>query len=409
MVTALEARGDDLRLEFVSQTLLNEEQKREQVSVGTTESAGTKNPVYSDTALSVDNYKADHRNPRVCYTCGYPNQLQRTCPNSESKGRGFSGRGRGHGRQGNCHSLDAKLTVQEHDDSESAFVSSGIDTDMLKWLIDSGATSHMARREDDFCEYAELDIPESVVIADVSKVEAVGKSKIQLRVRVRANKYRLSTPCNVLHIPELNGNIFSVKAVTQRGYIVQFGHSRCWVKNSRRTAVCIRNDGVNKLYHLDIQSSDHTAASAVSLSVLWHQRLAHVNTANIKNVNQWCQSGRDISADIGVCAPCIKGKMSRQPNKSRDSIKSNRVLELTHSDVCGPMQTESLEGSKYFVSFIDDFSRNFHVFFIRDKSSVFQVFKEDEGLVTNHTGQTIGTPRSDGEYMSREFESYLSS
>lgn len=411
VVTALEARGDDLRLEFVSQTLLNEEQKREKTppaSVGAVES--TKSLVQSDTALSVDNYNADHRPIRVCYICSSPNHLQRFCPNNnyDNRGRGYSARGRGRGRQSNHQPHDAKLTV--HDDVESAFISSEINPEAQQWLIDSGATSHMATSKASFCEYTHLDKPESVVIADGSKVNAIGKGNVQLRVRVSANKYRLSTLYNVLHIPELNGNLFSVKAVTQRGYIVQFGHSRCWVKNSRRM-VCALGTMVNKLYHLDIQSIDHTAASAVAMNVLWHQRLAHVNTASIKNMTQWCKNGCDISDDIGVCEPCVKGKMSRQPYKSRDSIKSKRVLELVHTDVCGPMQTESLGGSKYFVSFIDDFSRTVHVFFLRDKCSVFQVFKEYELLVTNETGQTIGTLRSDGggEYMSLEFESYLSS
>lgn len=83
-----------------------------------------------------------------------------------------------------------------------------------------------------------------------------------------------------------------------------------------------------------------------------------------------------------------------------------------HTDVCDPMQVNSVGGNRYFVSFIDNFNRNAHVYFLRDKYVVFHVFKEYEVLVTNQTCLTIGGAlRIDGggEYTSNEFERYLTS
>ena len=75
------------------------------------------------------------------------------------------------------------------------------------------------------------------------------------------------------------------------------------------------------------------------------------------------------------------------------------------------MQTESIGGRRYFVTFIDDFSRCCAVYFLRHKSEVLDKFKEFEAVTTNECGQRIGTLRTDngGEYLSAEFEAYLKS
>ena len=117
------------------------------------------------------------------------------------------------------------------------------------------------------------------------------------------------------------------------------------------------------------------------------------------------------SINITTNQPCIKGKITRKQFKYKDQTKSTHPLQLIHSGICGPMQNASIGGSRYFVTFIDDYSRFTHVHFIKHKSDVFSVFHEDQALVTNKTGQTIGTLRSDGvgEYMPDKFEQYLCS
>ncbi len=103
--------------------------------------------------------------------------------------------------------------------------------------------------------------------------------------------------------------------------------------------------------------------------------------------------------------------MHRLPFRSvGESYHSSRPLQLVHSDVCGPMD-ESIGGKRYFVSFIDDFSRYCAVYFLENKSKVFEKFKEFEAAVTNECGQSIGTLRTDngGEFVSKEFEAYLKS
>ena len=117
------------------------------------------------------------------------------------------------------------------------------------------------------------------------------------------------------------------------------------------------------------------------------------------------------AAKLSFCEGCVEGKMHRKPFKPVGEIRSTRRLQLVHSDVCGPMSTQSVGGRRYFVTFIDDFSRCCSVYFLRHKSEVFEKFKEFEAITTSGCGERFGTLRTDngGEYLSGEFETYLKS
>ena len=71
-------------------------------------------------------------------------------------------------------------------------------------------------------------------------------------------------------------------------------------------------------------------------------------------------------------------------------FRSSRKVQLVHSDVCGPVHTESFSGQKYFVTFIDYYSRCCAAYFMKHKSKVFAKFKEFEAEVTNESSQKIG-------------------
>ena len=108
----------------------------------------------------------------------------------------------------------------------------------------------------------------------------------------------------------------------------------------------------------------------------------------------------------------LKEKCIENPiYKPVKEIISKRKLQCVHSDVCGPMPKESIGGRKYFVTFIDDYSRCCQVYFLRHKSEVLEKFKEFEAATTNDSGERIGILRSDngGEYISKEFKDYLKS
>jgi hypothetical protein len=103
----------------------------------------------------------------------------------------------------------------------------------------------------------------------------------------------------------------------------------------------------------------------------------------------------NCTLDFDFCENCIYGKQS-QVRFTSGATRAKGILELIHSDVFGPVPVPSLGKYVYYVSFIDDFSRNTWIYFLRKKSEVFDKFKEFKALVL----------RTDngGEFYGNEFE-----
>ena len=108
---------------------------------------------------------------------------------------------------------------------------------------------------------------------------------------------------------------------------------------------------------------------------------------------------------MAVCEPCIAGKQHRS-NVSRLAThsRSSELLQLVHSDVHGPLPTQSREGYKYWITFIDDHSRFWGVLPLKAKSGAFAAFKQFKAYAENQLNCKIKALRDDkgGEYMSKE-------
>ena len=109
------------------------------------------------------------------------------------------------------------------------------------------------------------------------------------------------------------------------------------------------------------------------------------------------------------CEACAVGKKHRKEFTIHKEKRQREILELIHTDICGPMQTRSIGGSWYFLIFVDDRSRYTWVYFIRRKSDVFEYFKEFKNMVEKETSNYIKILRSDqgGEFMSNEFFNFF--
>ena len=87
-----------------------------------------------------------------------------------------------------------------------------------------------------------------------------------------------------------------------------------------------------------------------------------------------------------------------------------KKLELVHTDIWGPAQVSSLGASRYYVTFINDVTRKTWIYFIHNKSDVFDTFKKWKALVEIEIGKKLKRLRSEnrGEYCSKEFDRYCS-
>ena len=105
-----------------------------------------------------------------------------------------------------------------------------------------------------------------------------------------------------------------------------------------------------------------------------------------------------------VCKGCALGKNVRKPYSS-SSRRSKVILDLIHSDLCGPMTAPSLGGCLYYVIFTDDFSHKTWIYFMKAKNETFAKFQEFKTFIEKKMGTHIRALRSDngGELDSHHF------
>ena len=125
-----------------------------------------------------------------------------------------------------------------------------------------------------------------------------------------------------------------------------------------------------------------------------------------------------------TCPGCAFGKAKRLPFPKKSNRKTSRPLELVHSDVCGPFHIDSVGGSKYFVTFVDDYSRYVTVYMLKSKGEAFDKFVDfvisaenkfgiemQDFELEGELGLKLKKFRSDGggKYISKRFLEFCTS
>jgi hypothetical protein len=131
------------------------------------------------------------------------------------------------------------------------------------------------------------------------------------------------------------------------------------------------------------------AHDATSSSELWHRRLGHIHYKSLPDLHNMVCGMPSISLSKNeICNGCILGKNIKKEFPSSEN-RSQGILDLVHSDVCGPMSSPSLSGCLYYVIFIDDYSRKCWIYFLKDKSDTFDKFKEYKDFIEKQIGKHI--------------------
>ena len=138
-----------------------------------------------------------------------------------------------------------------------------------------------------------------------------------------------------------------------------------------------------------------------SATYLWNCRLGHIGIKRMKKLHT-----DGLLESLGTCEPCLMVKMTKTPF-SGTMERAKDLLEIIHTDVCGPMNVRS--GYRYFLTFTDDLSRYGYIYLMKHKSETFEKFKEFQSELENHCNKKIKFLRSDrgGEYLSYEFGLHL--
>ena len=175
------------------------------------------------------------------------------------------------------------------------------------------------------------------------------------------------------YIPSFSRNLISVSRLVPLGYSFNFSYTsfNLYYKSDIIGNVTL-SDG---LLSLNLQSDATYNAMHVQTgikrcvvnedsSILWYRRLGHISIERIKRlVNDGVLSTLDVT-DFDTCVDCIKGN---HINKSKKGAKrSSTILEIIHSDTC--CQDIDAYGQKYFITFIDDYSRYMYLYMVHNKN-----------------------------------------
>ena len=181
---------------------------------------------------------------------------------------------------------------------------------------------------------------------------------------------------DVLYVPGLRKNLFSISALDKKGFRVAFvdGKVLMWTKGKTiddAVEIGVEEGGLYKLKGL-IDSALTT--STINPSELWCRRLAHVHDKAIPIVSKVVTGLLEIQVKHeGVRKGCAQGKNTKNTFlKSISKVKG--ILDIIYLDICGPMQTTSLSGYSYYASFIDDSFRKTWIYFLTKKDEVFEIF-----------------------------------
>lgn len=332
-----------------------------------------------------------------CYRCGRRGHLARECKakniNKKQNAKHFE------------RDSDPKTTMLMSTTEEVMF---GDQRNPI-WCIDSGCTGHMCNDKHIIQGFMRLD--SELNLANNESTQIAGAGKVSISVDTGSEERRIDIE-KVFYVSDLRTNLLSVAKMTDRGFEVHF-KKNCAVVIDEKNKIHMRADRVGNLYHVRMSQNGANNAEVAKKPIdMWHERLGHLNERDLKAMSKSALvhglSFKD-SEKLSECEICISEKQTCTPFPKGNADRTSELLEIVHTDVCGPMRQQSFGGKKYFVTFIDDNSRWCEVYFIANKSDVLRVFKEYKAYVEKFTGKKIKNLQSDNgrEYVNNEFDDFL--
>ena len=282
------------------------------------------------------------------------------------------------------------------------------------WYVDSGASRHITFRREWFTEFRPLR-GTTVSVGDDGVCEVSGEGTVIIDKLVNG-VWREARIENVLYVPKVRNNLFSVGVCTSRGFEVSFASEYVVLTdNNKIVATGVKQS--NEIFRMFFRVKNARSAGEVNVTTtnlkLWHERLGHLNKRAICDlVNKQLIKGVSVTNEKDFfCDACQFGKAHRLPFKATEKEECTKPGEFIHSDVCGPMSETSPGGARYFVTFIDDASGFRYVYFLKHKSDVFERLKEFDRLIANKFGRSMKRLRTDNgrEYVNEKIKQYLSS
>lgn len=392
VMTLANLDDDKFKSSEVRGILLNEYERR--VVKGTSGSGGQKEAYYQTKKASYQatEYKKEERK---CFKCGKHGHIARNCKMSNTKKN----------YRNNLHKHKDNFLLEVNNTQLGDY-----------WLIDSGATHHVCKHRNLFRNYRRISSEMIYSAADHTKsnLMAVGIGDIEIETHVDNNVFTLTLQ-DVYHVPNIRRNLLSVSQIERKDKRLIFENGKVKIYNKKTRMIVGEAFDRDGLYIVNAENikdkSDHVRINIVGSTKLdeshkWHQRFCHVSTNSIKELSakNLVRGLENTNIENVHCQGCIVGKSTKVACKQIKSKQTKAVLELVHSDLCGPMPVKSIGGSTYFLTFTDDYSRKTNVFCLKGKDEVTSYVQRYIARVERETDRKLKRIRTDNglEFCNRE-------
>ncbi|KAM1476645.1 hypothetical protein ACFXTO_038605 [Malus domestica] len=280
------------------------------------------------------------------------------------------------------------------------------------WWFDTGCSVHITNSLNGFQKQKEVgNAIYNVFVGEGTKVavESVGIVKLVL-----CFGFVLELK-DVLYVPKMRRNLISASKIVKDRFSF-LGDDEClkiFKKNCHNTILgtALLSDNLWNL-NCPVKALNHTIFSISAKRmigqdtsyILWHKRLGHISKERLIKLSKTELIPKLDLSTTTECVDCLKGKMTNF--RKTDAKRSQGLLEIIHTDICGHFPVKTICGNKYFINFIDDFSRLGYTFLISEKADAlkytelgqqkgpFALYLEHNGIIAQYT--TPGTPQQNG-------------
>ncbi|GKA91290.1 retrovirus-related pol polyprotein from transposon TNT 1-94 [Tanacetum coccineum] len=221
----------------------------------------------------------------------------------------------------------------------------------------------------------------------------------------------------VYYVEGLNHNLFSVDQFCDVDLEVAFRKSTCFVKDLQGNNLLTGNRG-SDLYTISFQETTSLtpiclmAKASPTQAWLWHRRLSHLNFDYINLLLK-----KDVVIDLPklkyvknqLCSSCEVSKAKRSSFKTKTIPSSKGRLNLLHIDLCGPMRFASINGKKYILVIIDDYSRYTWTLFLRSQDETPEVLKDFLTMIQRNLQAPVKFVRTDRrtEFLNKTLNAFF--
>ncbi|KAA0025466.1 Retrovirus-related Pol polyprotein from transposon TNT 1-94 [Cucumis melo var. makuwa] len=354
--------------------------------------------------------------PKIeCRYCHKPGHILDNCPIKPPRPRNYSTRAKNFTKPSNSSAATVapdKSTIPQFQISDlqsllNQLISSPSSALAVspgnRWLLDSGCCNHMTS------DYSLMNTPSPT--KSLPPIYAADGNCMNITHMGTINTPSLNLP-HTYCVPNLTFNLVSVGQLCDLGFTVSFSSNGCQVQDPQTGQTIGTGRKVGRLFELlslQVPSPSISAPVTDSDTYQWHLRLGHASPEKLRHL---ISINNLNSITKFVPFNCLNCKLAKQPALSFSTSTSicDKPFDLIHSDIWGPAPTSTVHGYRYYVLFIDDFSRFTWIYFLKHRSELSRTYIEFANMIRTQFSCPIKTLRTDNalEYKDSTLLSFLS-